>query len=710
MISTVSSLRFVFNQCGTVRRTVFSADQHLSHHGASRPKTGFAALTCLLAGWLVCGLTLPVAKLHAQPGKVWEFSPYEVEIWYTFAPTADLSSTASQTFIRELEQELRRSFRAAWQIRSRPLSPDWASIVQDRFEQFTIADLARNELLVVVSTKAESAKSVRTVEAAVEQLSEVAVTRAQRERLSELAGLASVSPDSFAQRFLDLCTAVYEDEAEIQAGINSGEIVAAVLSRSSIPAVQEQARVLISSLPWQTETVLRDRDKVFFLVVEGSGDLFSIKARELDCPMQYMGPSFATETANWPFASRVAAATITQAFAPTARVESAESSSAELRQKAGGLIMSESNPASIRIGDVLQPIVRRDDRNGIPTLLQPLSWTYAAIADKSEDGVRLTANVYTYSGGAGLRGRQNRRTQRVLLRVRPQTEHTDVRVVVRGTDTPQSGCFVYRRDLLNDDFELLGRTDWRGQIRIPVPQENASFYPDALKRQLLIAKREALQRAAQEAAKAPEADSAEASDDASQTDSSGDAAVTAAAEISEASEESLDAAARNQTISLKYPLMELYVKNGDTVLAKLPLVPGLQPLEIAELPDDSRRLQAEAFVKGFQGEILDLVGLRNLLAARITIYLKEGQVDAASQLLEQMRQLPTYNEMSDRLETIQRSMLDEQQGAIPLVAKNRIDRMFQVTRNMLQKYLQDNLAEQAESSVKRAKSGSAGES
>ena len=47
----------------------------------------------------------------------------------------------------------------------------------------------------------------------------------------------------------------------------------------------------------------------------------------------------------------------------------------ELFYRAGGLIVRPENPAKLSVGDVMQPIVRRDDKNGRPTLLQPLSWT-----------------------------------------------------------------------------------------------------------------------------------------------------------------------------------------------------------------------------------------------------------------------------------------------------------------------------------------------
>ena len=55
-------------------------------------------------------------------------------------------------------------------------------------------------------------------------------------------------------------------------------------------------------------------------------------------------------------------------------------------------------------------------------------------------------------------------------------------------------------------------------------------------------------------------------------------------------------------IKINLPLYLYFVKNGDTLLARLPIVNGIKPIEQADLPDDRRRLETEAFLKGLQGE------------------------------------------------------------------------------------------------------------
>ena len=89
------------------------------------------------------------------------------------------------------------------------------------------------------------------------------------------------------------------------------------------------------------------------------------------------------------------------------------------------------------------------------------------------------------------------------------------------------------------------------------------------------------------------------------------------------------------------PLRLLYVKNGGAVLARLPFVPGLYPKVVADLSGDDIRLQAEAYIRGVQNSIVDLVAIRELFKARIRIRLERGEMDKAEDLLNALRDQPS---------------------------------------------------------------------
>lgn len=624
-------------------------------------------VACLLAISASSVWTSPTAMAQSEV-KIWEFSPYEVEVFYLFDADVGASPIAQQIWLSQVQADLERTFRAAWHVRLTPLRSDLAPLLLRRFDSFTIADLqaqpAVAELQAIDDSEPQGAPGIPS----------------DPDLQGDSEQVVSQSPETGQEPIPD--------------GNQEREPLGRLASDSS-----SQTRAARRTSLWY------ERDKLFFLRVSRQGDETALQVRELDGPLRFFGPTLKASTVDWSYAARLASATIANAFAPVARVEDAASRTAELRLRAGGLILRADNPATVGVGDVMQPVVRRDDRNGVPVLLQPLPWTYAAVT--ASDGVKLEANVYTYSGGPGLQGRKNRRTQRMLLKVRPQAEQTDLELVLRNSAQPQAGCFIYSRDLLTNQFELLGRTDWRGRLTIDQPLLQVQVLPEAVRAARAAAKRAAAAAAQSAAAQAEAAGAGIASDDSTEEAAGpGDSASEAAGATAESRQPASDAAALAQDdselIPLRVPLLLLYVKQGSAVLAMLPVVPGLELVETAELPDDQRRLLAEAFVRGFQGEILDVVGMRNLLAAKVKQQVAQDQRDAAKATVEELRQLKNYTQMADELEAIQRRMLDETDGPIPLAAKNRIDGMFQATRTMLQKYLQDDLMTQSEQAVAAA--------
>jgi len=64
-------------------------------------------------------------------------------------------------------------------------------------------------------------------------------------------------------------------------------------------------------------------------------------------------------------------------------------------------------------------------------------------------------------------------------------------------------------------------------------------------------------------------------------------------------------------------LETLVVKNGQQLLARLPVVPGYEKLLTAFLIDDDGRLAAEGFVGALNSRVIDLVARREILVAKI---------------------------------------------------------------------------------------------
>ena len=328
-----------------------------------------------------------------------------------------------------------------------------------------------NELVLVVSSGHPETRVLRTPLAVLQRPGEVLGSPSARQELEAAVERGGDSPESLVPQLLSKLKVEEAGEEEIVRQLTEQTAMAALLPRRLASGL-EAVRPVGAFLPWQLDTMLGERDKLFWLIVDAEGDRYRLKVRELDCPMHHLGPVLEASTTGWSQLARTAAHLVGRAFAPVGRVESADANTAVVRHRAGGLILDDDplNPARIHVGDVMQPIIRRDDRNGVPTLLQALNFTYAAIPQS--DGVHLQASVYTYSGGPGLRGRQHPRTHRMLLRVRPQAELSDLQIVVRGApERAQATCFVYARNLLTNEFSFLGRTDWRGRLTVNPPAQ-----------------------------------------------------------------------------------------------------------------------------------------------------------------------------------------------------------------------------------------------
>jgi predicted RNA-binding Zn ribbon-like protein len=84
-----------------------------------------------------------------------------------------------------------------------------------------------------------------------------------------------------------------------------------------------------------------------------------------------------------------------------------------------------------------------------------------------------------------------------------------------------------------------------------------------------------------------------------------------------------------------------------------------------------------------------LIGQRNLLAARVRLHIQRGNLAGANRVMSQLRELRNFTEMNDQLSRLQRSILEQTTASTTRSSQTAIDRMFKATREMLQKYLQD---------------------
>jgi len=148
------------------------------------------------------------------------------------------------------------------------------------------------------------------------------------------------------------------------------------------------------------------------------------------------------------------------------------------------------------------------------------------------------------------------------------------------------------------------------------------------------------------------------------------------------------------------PLRVLLARSGGELLARLPMVPGLQAACTAEIAADDPRLEAEGLLNGLREELVDLVARREVLFARTRARIKAGQFDEAEELIGQLLRLEqSQQELSRTLAAQQRGI----RAGDPVVQRE-IDALFGDTQKLLRTQLHAEAVERLREELRTARS------
>jgi hypothetical protein len=402
------------------------------------------------------------------------------------------------------------------------------------------------------------------------------------------------------------------------AGSDSSKAEAILVSRGIANTLDPEAKLIVPRISDLVGEIIENYDKVFIVSVVNHRSPTEVEVVEFDTLMRHFGPVAKVKSFNRSFLPRAVALGLTKAFGPMVRIENAGQRSALGLVRAGGLVREkdrESSPAWIRVGDVLEPMTRKNDRNGDPIMIGPLDWAYLHVTELDGHNDR-NVQMDFYSGrGGGLQGRKNKRTFKTALKVRPQLDSTEMRLhLQRDPDFPLIGYELYQKDLESGDMTFVGRTNWNGLLVVEPSDER---------------------------------------------------------------------------------LRLMYVKNGGAILARLPIVPGLYPRVVADLSGDDIRLQAEAYIRGAQNSIIDLVAIRELFKARILLRLERGEMEKAEELLTALRDQPTSEGLYGAIGKKQQEFINLL-GTKNANQSRKVDEMFSNTRDLLQKHITPKLVQDLE--------------
>ena len=123
------------------------------------------------------------------------------------------------------------------------------------------------------------------------------------------------------------------------------------------------------------------------------------------------------------------------------------------------------------------------------------------------------------------------------------------------------------------------------------------------------------------------------------------------------------------------PLRHLLVHSGKSVLATLPLIPGLEPDLELSTPDDTARLNVEGALAVLEGDLIDIVARRAVLMARARIAAKQQKWAEADEYIRQLEALPDLERVQQQIAAIRLPAVQTARILNNRAAETRIRRM-----------------------------------
>ena len=143
------------------------------------------------------------------------------------------------------------------------------------------------------------------------------------------------------------------------------------------------------------------------------------------------------------------------------------------------------------------------------------------------------------------------------------------------------------------------------------------------------------------------------------------------------------------------PLRILLVKHGGEPLARLPIMPGLEPRTLAEIPDDDQRLLAEGIITGIQERLVDFIARRQVALTQARARLEDNKPAEAKTMLDELRSLPRQEDWINEIRIQkQRAVADDKR------MQKKIDKLFDDTEQAVIRFLSPADIEKLESEVK----------
>ncbi|WP_039961250.1 hypothetical protein [Rhodopirellula europaea] len=406
----------------------------------------------------------PAANVDAEPEvepdepPPFDFAPYKTLIWVA----SDSPRVSADTMRDDLQKVLDRDFHAVWRTTIEDAPTSVASMALRVLSEVDFDTLAATDPVIAVKRSHDDAVRIRFAGDVGRYASSILTTTGRMEEVrSRLAG----DPDSPKNAWLRILHAIEGDAVSLKDAWAKEDTEAILVSRGMAETLTEpEAKIIVPPITGQVIDAAEAYDKIFIVRIRTATTPMKVESVEFDTLMRYFGDTSQATVSSFNLLPEVVGATLRDVFAPVARIDDAGKNNAVGLVRASGLVTDKNSPALVNVGDVLVPMVRKDDRNGSPISIGPLDWAY--LLTKELDGRRVKMDFHAGRAG-GLQGRKNARTHRVGLRIRPRKDETLLRLHAKGDpNQPLIGYEIYEKELEGKSMTFIGRTDWNGRLNV----------------------------------------------------------------------------------------------------------------------------------------------------------------------------------------------------------------------------------------------------
>ena len=131
------------------------------------------------------------------------------------------------------------------------------------------------------------------------------------------------------------------------------------------------------------------------------------------------------------------------------------------------------------------------------------------------------------------------------------------------------------------------------------------------------------------------------------------------------------------------PVRRLMIREGNLLVARLPLIQGWKTSVPIAVPDDEVRIAAESAMMGIQEEVIDQITLRMILRGRIERYEQSGNTQGLAKAKMDLQRLKSREQFLVQLD------LERRKHRSPdAVVQKRLETMFEATRKIIEQYYQ----------------------